>query len=308
MSTRCLWVAGITLGLAIIAPNAYAQAAKAPAKAPAKTSAKATVKEKAAPAPTRAPALTPAGLKFGMTRKEVTRLYTRAIEGDYKQQLKDAQPGVEQTRLRETIDNKKNEFRLSYVSFDGKPAALDDSPYKKEYAHETGEGVMTASRLGKTTMLFFMKNKLWKVIDVYKLSPSSKWGADYNEGSQKLGKRLGAAGKRAPANAAQGRENEEVEWYFENMVLRAIKVGKTKMAIAYVDKDTQGNLANLRPKREKKQVVDEDVDPSVKAVMRDTSTDPRVNPDADPSGKSGKSGKTAKTASAKQKQPAPAKP
>src|SRR5262245_14450676 len=130
MSTRCLWVAGITLGLAIIAPNAYAQAAKAPAKAPAKTSAKATAKEKAAPAPSRAPALTPAGLKFGMTRKEVTRLYTRAIEADYKQQLKDAQPGVEQTRLRETIDNKKNEFRLSYVSFDGKPAALDASPYK----------------------------------------------------------------------------------------------------------------------------------------------------------------------------------
>lgn len=293
MSTRRLWVAGITLGLAIIAPNAFAQA-KAPIKAPAKASAKAPAKEKAAPAPTKAPALTPPGLKFGMTRKEVTRLYTRAIEGDYKQQLKDAQPGVEQTRLRETIDNKKNEFRLSYVSFDGKPAALDASPYKNEYAHETGEGVMTASRKGKTTMLFFMKNKLWKVIDVYRLGSSSKWGADFGEASQKLGKRLGAGGKRA---------GEQVEWYFQDMILRAIKVGKTKMAIAYVDKDTQGNLANLRPKKEKKEVV-EDIDPAVKAVMRDTSTDPRVNPDADPSG----AGKTSKTAAAKKKQPAPAKP
>lgn len=301
MSTRrLLWLAGITLGLAMMAPNAYAQAAKAPAKAPAKASAK----QKATAAPAKAPALTPPGLKFGMTRKEVTRLYTRAIEGDYKQQLKDAQPGVEQTRLRESIDNKKNEFRLSYVSFDGKPAALDASPYKKEYAHETGEGVMTATRKGKTTMLFFMKNKLWKVIDVYKLGTNSRWGADFNEASQKLGKRLGAPGKRAAANAAQGRENEEVEWYFQSMVLRAIKVGKTKMAIAYVDKDTQSNLANLRPKKEKKEVAD-DVDPAVRAVMRDTSTDPRVNPDADPSGKSGK---TSKTASAKKKQPAPSKP
>jgi hypothetical protein len=192
------------------------------------------------------------------------------------------------TRLRETIDRKKDEFRRSYVEFDGKPASLDDSIYKREYGHQNGEGMMRITRAGKDQMLFFMKNKgLWKVIDVYKLGEASKWGIDYAQATEKLGKRLGAPGRKLAADPEKMREADEADWADENTHLRAIKVSAKKLGLGYVDLSVETNLQSLRPAR-KKAPEDDGVDPAVKAVMRDTSKDPRVNPNADTGSKDSK--------------------
>lgn len=290
MSTRGLWgkLAGIAIGLVVAAPG-VALAAKPAAKTgkPAATTSPSSLKQDTFK-------LTPPGLKFGMTRKEVVRLYNRAIEKDYKKQMQEVQPGVEMTRLREEIDRKKDEFRLSWFTFDGKPASLDDSPYRFEYGHENEEGYLKISYKGKSRMLFFMKNKLWKVIDIYKLGESSKWGIDFAQASDKIGKRLGAAGRKQ-GTAEKVRFVDEVDWADSNIHLRAMNVGGKKLALAYVDLGTEGNLATLRPERKKNKEA-EDVDPAVRAVMRDTSKDPRVNPDINPeTGKAGKGGKAPPT-------------
>jgi hypothetical protein len=265
-------LAAVTTADAQAKPPAKAAAAKAaPAKAGTKN-----------PSDLKRPLkLNPTGLKFGMSQKEVVRLYNAVIENDYKKRLKEASPGVEMDRLRHTVNRKKDEFRLSYVEFDSRPAGLDDSPFRAEYAKENNEGYMRIARAGKERLLFFMKGRLWKVIDSYKLGETSKWGADYAQASDRLGKRLGVPGRKLAAAPEKGVMSEEHDWQDNQLHFRAINAGdgaeRKVLALAYVDKGTEGRLASLRPAKKQKE---EELDPAVKAVMRDTSGDPRVNPDA----------------------------
>jgi hypothetical protein len=250
-------VLGALVGAAIFAPLGLDVAEAAP---PAK---------KAAPAGQPAALstsvkLSPEGLRWGQSRKEVIKVYEAAIEKDYKKAMKEAQPGIQMTRVRHEIDQKKLEFRLSWSEFDGKPTALDSSPFSVEYAHENGEAILSSRRQGRLRYMFFMKNRLWKIVDLYKMS---RWGKDYPDAIARLETRLDVKGRKLKADPGKGRSLDEVDFADDKTHLRVMHYSKTKIAIAYVDKSVESNLANLR-KPPKPKEEGEALDPSVKSILR----------------------------------------
>jgi hypothetical protein len=256
----------LAIGLALVMPSSDAEARRPKKKQSA-----------AEPAALESPlTIRPKGLKFRMKRKGVLGVYGRIIEGDFSKKLKRASPGIQMQRLQHEITVKKQEFRLSYQEFDGKPTGLDTTPMRNEYSHLNREGYMEIQRRRKHRYLFFIKGKFWKQIDVYKLGSKSKFGTNFDEAIKGLEKKLGVKGRRQAADPDNGRESEEVDFSDGMTHLRLLNWGK-KLAIVYVDKKTESNLGNLRKKKAGK---GGNVDDSVKAIERDTSKDPRVNPKA----------------------------
>jgi hypothetical protein len=245
------------VGLALLVPAAEADAAgKGKAKPKVSTEAPAALETKLK--------VTPKGLKFGMKLKDVLKVYNNVIEADFKPRWKQVEPGIQMERLKNEIQTAKDNFRLSYQDFDGKPASLDGSPLRGEYTHNNKEGFMRISRKGKVRRLFFIRGKL---LDEYKLGSQSKFGIDFKQAVTTIQKRLGkeVEGRPLKADEEKGRVNEEVDFSDGKVHLRLVNLGQGKLGIAYVDLDTEGRLSSLRKDKGEKQ---DDVDDSVKAVLR----------------------------------------
>ena len=241
-----------TLGLAVVAlPPAEAKPAKSkPAKSkPAKSKKEQKAEEeRAALAPAvikRAPRLRPKGLKFGMSPKQVAKVYDSAIDNDYRARMKDVEPGVQMDRLKHEIEQRKLFFRRTLAEFDGKPNNLDATPFAGEFSNNNGEALMKISRRGRTRHLFFINNKLWKTIDVYALKDGGKWGADFATATKSIQKRLKVEGRSLPVDEKAGRAHAEVDWADFKTHLRVMDWGK-QLAIGFVDRSTEANLAKLR--------------------------------------------------------------
>ena len=211
--------------------------------------------------------ITPKGLKFGMKEKTVVRTYDRVIEGDFKPRWKDVEPGIQMDRLKNEIQMAKDQFRMSYQAFDGKPTSLDGGALRGEFTHNNGEGFMKIKRKGKERYLFFIKGKLWKLLDMYKLGANSKFGPDFKQAVTTIQKRFGedVQGRPLAANPEKGQVNNEVDFTDGRIDLRLIDLGQGKLGIAYVDTNTESRLESLRKNKGEKQ---EDVDDSVKSVLR----------------------------------------
>lgn len=261
-------LAAIGLSLAVLAPFGDLDAAPKGgkgAKKPAATT-PATVETKIT--------LKPKGLSFGLSPGGVTKVYNRAIDADFKPRWKEVEPGVQMDRLRDEIDMAKQDFRLSYQEFDGKPTSLDATPMRSEYTHENDEAFMKSTRDGKERYLFFIGKKLWKVLDVYPLGEGAKWGLNFKEAVAKLKTRMGdVQGRALAADPDKGRPANEVDYTDGKIHMRAIELGEKELGVAYVDMETEGRIASMRKaKREKR----EDVSASVKSVLRSPSSDAPV--------------------------------
>jgi hypothetical protein len=246
----------ISVGLLVLGASADADARK-------------WAKKKAAPAAEpaaleKAPKLKPSRLKFGMSEKAVIKAYGKIIERQYKKRMQDAEPGIAMQRVQHKIGQAKQAFALSLIEFDDKPTSLDATPLGGEFSHMNGETALTHKRKGRKRYMFFIQNRMWKVVDVYKLGSKSKWGVDFKQAVAAIEKKLGVPGRKLAADEKQKRAFEEVDWADSKTHLRLINMGK-RLGIAYVDKDTEGNLANLRTHKPEKKP---DIDPSVKAIIR----------------------------------------
>jgi hypothetical protein len=240
----------LALGLAVMAPS-LADAKKGP--------------KKDEPPPEPAALETPVGmnpktLKWGQAPKAVALVYDSAIEKDFLPQMQEAQPGIQQDHVRAAIEESKAQFRRSLYEFGDMTSRLDGTPLVGEYSYNNGEAVMSITRDGKDRYLFFIQNKLWKIVDVHAYGEKAKYGPDFETAGKKLEKLLKVAGRALPADAAKGRPFQELDWADENTHLRAVNWGNGKLALIFESKETLADLPNLWANKPK---VVPAVDPSV---------------------------------------------
>lgn len=253
------------VGLALVAPAPASVEARPKQVKKEKRSDKDEQNSNAAPAELpKAPRLKPKGLRYGMSPKQVARIYDRAIDEDYSARRREVQPGVEMERLQYEIEQRKLEFRQSLEAFDGKPNRLDATPFVGEFSNNNGEASMRITRRGRTRHLFFIQNKLWKTIDVYALEDGGKWGADFATAIKGIQKILKVEGRVLPVDEEAKRKYPEVDWADFRTHLRVMNWGK-QLAIGYVDRRIEAKLVTLRRNKPKK---DSDVDAETKKVLR----------------------------------------
>jgi hypothetical protein len=247
-----LLVIAVSLLLCTVGTDVYAK--KAPPKAP--------------PGPTQldsAIGLQAPGLSWGQSMKEVLKVFDAIIDKDYLPRWESVQPGVGMKDLEAEIENKKLEIRQSKIEFNDLPTNLDGTAFIGEFTYRNQESMLTVDRKGYQRSLFFIRGKLWKIIDVYPYSPKGIFGKDLLAAVEKLEKRLGSEGRQVDADLSVGRTRSELDWQDSKTHLRAVAWSDTAFAVIYEDRDTLGKLASLRTA---KQETSSDIDASTKAVLR----------------------------------------
>ena len=202
--------------------------------------------------------LSPKKLKFGMSPKEVSRVYRKVIDKDYVKRYQTTEPGVQMHHLDHEVNEKKRNFARSFVEFIGLGSKFDNTPLRAEYTYNNHEALMLLKRKGRTRYFFFINRKLYKTIDVY--PNAGKWG-DFTAASTKLDAKLTVEGRALAPDASVGRERAERDWATKKIHLRLIWWSKFEVALAYVDRVVEARLPELRKDRRRtKEKLDADVE------------------------------------------------
>ncbi len=249
----------LLLSLCVVAPSASG----APKKAP-------PPKAEAAPAAPSEPPLTKIPIRivpfvvWGASPADVAGVYDRVLEEDFRPKYKNVPAGLQQQRIDAQLVEEKAAFRRSRIDFGRLPTGLDATPLRGEYSYNNGESLMSITRNGQTRYFFFIKDRLWKVIDERKLGADSTWGGTFADAVTKLATNYGIPGR---AREADGKDRfyAEADWRDGTTHLRAIHRGPDSVAIAAEELAT---LANLDQLRANKNETSSDLDPSVASALR----------------------------------------
>lgn len=247
----------VALGVFALSLGSPADAKKAPAKKETKPAEATQLQEPLG--------IGPKALAWGMTQKEVAKVYDDVIDKDYLPRWEEVQPGVGMKQLENEIEAKKNEFRQSKVEFGELPTNLDGTAFTGEFTYRNGESMMSIDRKGFKRHLFFIKGKLWKTIDVYPYGEKGRYGKDLKAAIEKLEKALGAPGRQLDAKPEEGRTRTELDWQDAKTHLRAAAWTEKSFALIYEDRDTAGRIASLRTNKGEKK---SELDPETKAALR----------------------------------------
>jgi hypothetical protein len=282
MRKHGIWATIFALGFGVAAISGDVAAKPGEKKGTdAKTTAQAGVLE-------NVPKWDPAEIKLGsMTQKELIKLYNKVIDADYLKRFQEAEPGIQMDRLKTEVDQKKEDFKTSYVAFDEPPSSYDGTNFTAEFTYGNSEGAMKIQRKDRWRHYFFIKNKVWKIIELVPVGEGSSWGADFPAAVKKIEEKLGVPGKKVAADPAKGIPFEEVEWADGSTRFRLINYDK-KMGMSWVDKGTESRLNELRTTKAQKK---EEIDKSVSDVLRTPSDQAppkkeKGKPEKKPKGKS----------------------
>jgi hypothetical protein len=254
---------GLTLGVAAPAADVMAKGKDAPAPV------------SDPPVSKKALTLTLPGIVWGQSPKQVGDVIDKILDDDYKPRYKEVQPGIKMKELDAQIAEDKSQFRRSRVDFGKLPTGLDATPLRGEYTYNNKEAMMVFARNGEVSNMFFIQERLWKIIEEKKLSDAHPMGKNYQDAVIKMSTSFGVPGRvQAPDGAT--RNALEVDWKDATTHLRAIMRGETAMGLAFEDNGTLANLASLRTN---KPIQDSGIDPDVAAAMRGPSQDPGPPPD-----------------------------
>lgn len=262
MKAKRFWGAVLAAGLGLSVMGATTEAA-AQNKGKTKKEAAPTVAAEP-PMMKKGIVLEPAGLAWGQNHKQVAEVYDKQLDEDYKPKYKQVSPGVKMKALDSALAEEKAAFRRSRIDFGKVPTGFDSTPLKPEYTYQNRESVMVVTRNGQTRYLFFIQDKLWKIVDEVKLSESSPYGKDFQSAVTKLAATYGIPGRVLPPDAAAGRNMPEVDWKDATTHVRAVQRSETAFALILVDNATEANLASLRTA---KPVQEDGIDPAVAAAM-----------------------------------------
>jgi hypothetical protein len=255
--TRIGKLLALALGLGLLTGAATVDAKKPPAKPPAVA---------AEPAKLETPlSIPPRGLDMGLTEKGVAKVYDDQIDKDFLPKWEEAQPGVQQKMLEGEIQQKKEEFRQSRVEFGNLPTNLDGTAFTGEFTYNNGETMYSIARKGYKRNLFFIKGKLWKIIDVYPLGKGLRFGEDLKSAIEKIEKLLGVPGRMLAPKPEEGRNRSELDWQDSRIHLRAAAWSEKEFALIYEDRDTLGRLSSLRTAKVSNE---KQLDPETKANLR----------------------------------------
>jgi hypothetical protein len=235
-------------------------------------------KEAAAPAPaadppdTKKPIVIPLkGIAWGLTPKQLSSAIDGVLDEAYKPLYTHVQPGVKMKALDAALAEDKDMFRRSRVDFGKIPVGTDATPLKGEYTYLNKECMYELTREGATKHFFMIQEKLWKIVDDYKLGDASPLGKSFQEAVAKLAATYGVPGRVLPADYDKGRASTEVDWRDATTHLRAVQRGDAAMSLIFEDLATLAALPSLRTA---KPVEDNGIDPSVAAIMRQGKDEP----------------------------------
>ncbi len=212
------------------------------------------------------------GVKFGMSRNDVFRVYNEAggiIDKDYDAVLRKMQPGVQMKATEAERDNVKRGFERSVIEFKDLPTGLDSTGLRTEYSYKNRESITTLDRPGKRRIFFFIGDRLWKVYDEVKLGGAAGLGGTYKEALVKLGAQFGGAGK-----AVTGAPFPTTEWQDATTHMRAVDRSSEKVVgVVLEEKSTLANLPQLRSAKADDPFA---LDPSISAVTKGGISDPNA--------------------------------
>jgi hypothetical protein len=268
MNAKKLWGALLTIGLTLVmaapAADVMAKGKDAPSAGDPPVSKKALT-------------LSLSGVVWGQSPKQVGDAIDKILDDDYRPRYKEVQPGIKMKELDAALAEDKAQFRRSRIDFGKLPTGLDATPLRGEYTYNNKEAMMVFARNGEVSNMFFIQERLWKIIQDKKLSDASPLGKTYQDAVVKMSTNFGVPGRVQAADGAT-RFSLEVDWKDATTHLRAIMRGETAMGLAYEDNGTLANLASLRTN---KPTQDTGIDPDVAAIMRAPSQDPGPPPDKD---------------------------
>lgn len=221
----------------------------------------------------------PAGVRWGMSMKQVGEVIDAMLDAEYKPiYQKTGNNGVESKRLDAALAEEKNAFRRSRIDFGKLPVATDSTALKGEYSYLNGESMMTLTRKGEPTRhFFFIKDSLWKIIKEVKFSKEGELGKDFKEAAVKLTATFGSPGRVIPPNEAKQIYTTSVDWKDGTTHVRLLERSEASCAVALEDQQTAANIDSLRVNKPKQE---EAVDPAVAAALR--GPDPEPTKAADP--------------------------
>jgi hypothetical protein len=252
-----LLTAGLSLAMVTGAADVGAQKKKPDAPQTEAPSTKSAIK------------LTLPGVTWGQSPKQVAEAIDKILDDDYRPQYKEVQPGIRMKELDAQIAEDKSTFRRSRIDFGKLPTGVDAGPLRGEYTYQNREALMIFSRKGQVHNLFFIQERLWKIIDEHKLGDTHPFGKTYPEAVIKISTMFGVPGRVLPPEG--NRFAVEVDWKDATTHLRAIMRHDTALGLAFED---NGTLANLSSLRSFKPPVDDGVDPDVAAAIRGKAPEP----------------------------------
>lgn len=268
MKANKIWGAllATTFGLAAMsaATDAVAEKKKKAEKVEAPTGPAQTVK------PIQIPPST-ASLRWGLSIKETHAVIDKMLDTEYKPVYQATSPGIKMKQLDLQVAEEKSIFRRSLIKFGTLPVALDSTPLKGEYSYRNNEAMLQLSRKGETRYFFFIQDRLWKIIDEVQFSERSPYGKNFQDAAVKLTALFGAVGRVIPAAPEKQIYVTTVDWKDGATHFRLVERGETAAAFVYEDNATLGNIDNLRAN---KPVVEDDIDPSIRAIAQERNDAP----------------------------------
>jgi hypothetical protein len=286
MKVNKLWAAllatsfalGATMSPTIAEAQSQTQTQSKKTKKPDATAAVAPAAAKKA----RGIVVEPAGVKWGMTMKEVGAVIDENLDAEYKPRYQKVSPGVKMKELDAQLAEEKSAFRRSRIDFGKLPVATDSTALKGEYSYLNKESMMTLTRNGEVRHFFFIQDRLWKIIHEVKFGEKSEVGKDFKEAAVKLSQGFGSAGRVTPPNEAKGIYTTVVDWKNAETHVRLLERSDVACAIAYESNDTLGNLNSLRANKPKEEAA---IDPAVAAAIRGPDPEPEKPVDPKAAGK-----------------------
>lgn len=218
--------------------------------------------------------------RWGQTHLEVARMMNQTggvFDVDYNTQLARMQPGVTMQAVEAERDQKKKFFESSWVQFNDTPTGFDNTHIKGEFTYRNHESVMYVDRGGKRRYFFFIGTppgeRLWKIYDDIPLRAGGLLGATFQEAVTKLNVAHSTPARIRAANASQGLMHTTADWQDGSTHLRAEDLGDGNCAVILEEKNTLGNLAQLRANKEVDPLA---MDPSIAAITRGGISDPNA--------------------------------
>ena len=203
--------------------------------------------------------LPPKGLAWGMSLRQLSRLYEKVFSEEFLPLYKKVEPGVEMKALDAELEDKKGLILRNRIDFGNLPTGMDSTPMKGEYTYNNGEFMTRVTlRSGTVRNFFFFDDKLWKIYDEHNYKKGGALGENFEDAIKYLSKRFKSTPK---INEADYKEYQfkEARWQNGDLVIRALDRGNS-LGIAYIDRTIQDNLAKYRKnKAQENKAIDKDV-------------------------------------------------
>ncbi len=204
--------------------------------------------------------LSPKGVAWGVSLEGLAKIYDKVVDEEFAALYRKVQPGPAMESLDAEVADRKQLLRRNKILFGELPTGVDYSALKGEYSYANKESMTKLTlRTGVTRNFFFFEDKLWKVYDEHKLRKGGQYGETWEEATEILTKRFGAAPFKVEADFAKGRNFEELQWQDGTTVIRAINRAPV-IAMVYQDATVYFNLPRYRPNKPKNpHAIDKDV-------------------------------------------------